>query len=585
MKTHKEVEVDDIDLGLVNTNDDSAVFVNSPEQLPRQLPSPGYGTRRPSSSYASPTSSDLSERQDRYKPARLHLHQLSRSQTLPRSYPRSPGREKEKVIGSLDAALEPEVVERLRRWIICVILVNFDLDLGPVIDDVCPPFELSTSEKENVCFSSFPDSFRHAEGAEAHTFRIRESLPDKTEENGANADHRSSYASQDGFIYGFSYFRRRKDVSTLRGYDQRSVILLTHHPWPTLYLELVNHLGPMFLIHGVPMLESACHNMASWPPPESGKTLELGFLGSVLTVELPSSVDQQQSVEMSAFRDKFDSQVHLLASIAPLTPPPLRLFAASISHLWSIWECILLCEPLLVFGPTPAMTSQAIWWFVDVLRPISFAGDFRPYFTIHDKDYHSFVNKNRPKSGLLLGVTNPLFESMCKHWPHQLSLGVEVETTKNSDRSKGSLLAGPAPGWGTKTHNRYISKDRNLLKQLESAIKKGGAIDADGRLSLLLRRHFTTRSVQFLVPLNRYLNTLIPLISKSQPNNTLSQPSLKPFNQDHFFASLKTHGAPLPFRSSSKQKEFYERWLRSPAFGLWMAKQEEAINQFLRRPA
>ena len=93
------------------------------------------------------------------------------------------------------------------------------------------------------------------------------------------------------------------------------------------------------------------------------------------------------------------------------------------------------------------MTSQAIWWFIDVLRAVSpsltklvnhelrvkkipFAGDFRPYFTIHDKDYHTLVNKNRPKSGLLLGVTNPLFESMCKHWPHRLSLGTEAEGTK-----------------------------------------------------------------------------------------------------------------------------------------------------------
>ena len=67
--------------------------------------------------------------------------------------------------------------------------------------------------------------------------------------------------------------------------------------------------------------------------------------------------------------------------------------------------------------------------------------------------------------------------------------------------------------------------------------------------------------------------------------NSSKYPSLKPFNQDHFFASLKAHGAPLPFRSSAKQKEFYERWLRSPAFGLWMARQEEAINAILRRSA
>lgn len=29
-------------------------------------------------------------------------------------------------------------------------LVNFDLDLGPVVEGVCPPFPLSKVEKENV---------------------------------------------------------------------------------------------------------------------------------------------------------------------------------------------------------------------------------------------------------------------------------------------------------------------------------------------------------------------------------------------------------------------------------------------------
>jgi hypothetical protein len=31
--------------------------------------------------------------------------------------------------------------------------------------------------------------------------------------------------------------------------------------------------------------------------------------------------------------------------------------------------------------------------------------------------------------------------------------------------------AGPPPGWKTRTHRRYISKDRALLKQIENAIK------------------------------------------------------------------------------------------------------------------
>ena len=108
----------------------------------------------------------------------------------------------------------------------------------------------------------------------------------------------------------------------------------------------------------------------------------------------------------------------------------------------------MLCEPILVYGPTPAATCQTIWWLIDVLEPVSpefskynpfienavlidnfslnmqmgFAGDYRPYFTIHEKDFSTLVNKNAPKMGLLLGVTNPFFASMCKHWPHVLSL-------------------------------------------------------------------------------------------------------------------------------------------------------------------
>jgi len=44
----------------------------------------------------------------------------------------------------------------------------------------------------------------------------------------------------------------------------------------------------------------------------------------------------------------------------------------------------------------------------------------------------------------------------------------------SSARQKSPSLgapAGPAPGWKTKTHKRYISKDRALLKQLENALK------------------------------------------------------------------------------------------------------------------
>lgn len=91
------------------------------------------------------------------------------------------------------------------------------------------------------------------------------------------------------------------------------------------------------------------------------------------------------------------------------------------------------------------------------------------------------MNKLPPKAGVLLGVTNPFFERSCTHWPHKLSLGrhskydefpplFENLLTVNAFRVKKiSAAAGPTPGWKTKTHKRYISKDRVLLKQLEDA--------------------------------------------------------------------------------------------------------------------
>jgi len=50
-----------------------------------------------------------------------------------------------------------------------------------------------------------------------------------------------------------------------------------------------------------------------------------------------------------------------------------------------------------------------------------------------------------------------------------------------------------------------------------------------------------------------------------------------------FFSSLRSNPSALPFKSSSKQKEFYEKWVKTPAFGLWLARQEEVVQEALRK--
>ena len=44
----------------------------------------------------------------------------------------------------------------------------------------------------------------------------------------------------------------------------------------------------------------------------------------------------------------------------------------------------------------------------------------------------------------------------------------------NSSKAS-AIIAGPAPGWKTKTHKRYISKDRILLKALEDSLRGSDA--------------------------------------------------------------------------------------------------------------
>ncbi|KAI9568201.1 hypothetical protein HD554DRAFT_2100798 [Boletus coccyginus] len=463
-------------------------------------------------------------------------------------------------------AFSAEKVQRMQEWALAFVVVQFDLDLGPVVRAVHPSIYLSPSERENIAFSSFPDSLQFEQGSEVHSFRIRV-YPDSE----ATADERRPQPL-DGFMYGFSHFCQTRDPKSKRGYQQSSLVLLTHHQYPALYTSMISQLGPLFHNHGVPMLETACHNIASWQSPSPGLTVELGFLGSVLHVELPLSSDSQQLTETNTFIERFNPVVHLLASSGPFDPPPIRLFEASLAHLWSLWECLVLCEPILVFGPSPAMTSQAVWWLRDLVRPIPLAGDIRPYFTIHDKDHSLLVNKAPPKAGLLIGVTNPLFEKSCAHWPHMLSMGRKSQSRGGTN----TVATGPSPGWTTKTHRRYVSKDRQLLKSLEKGC--AGHEAEQIQASLDMRRHFCARTNAMLVPLNRYLNTLMP----SPLERNAGQARLKPFSSSDFLASLKKSPSALPFKSSSKQKEYYDKWLRSPAFWLWLAHQEEVIGELLR---
>ncbi|KAG8701112.1 hypothetical protein FRC09_005550 [Ceratobasidium sp. 395] len=575
-----------------------AIDLPPPNAAMWKAPSPGSPT------IMSPTSGTLPVTVHSPPPAR----QLTRSRTMPRLNSRLEPQIRD-LANEEAVALEADRIPALQRWIISVAVVDFDLDIGPVVANLYPNIKLDAPDRENIAFSSFPDTTLFDTGTQTHSFKIRLSQAISL----SSSDHPSV-----SILYGYACFMQRKDPTSKRGYLQRSVVFLTHLPYVGLFDRAISLFGPMFFGHGNAMLQSGCLNICNWPNPTPGSTAELGLLGSVITTEIPRSDEEQQHL-----LPQLDDTV-TIASLPVQSIIPL--LADILPKLWSLWECLVLCDPVLVFAPSPAILSAVVWWLRDLIRPLPFAGDIRPYFHIHDRDFPILISKNAPRPGLIIGVTNPYFENVCKHWPHILSIGSNRGQTGAPGSGKhtaaiASQTFGPSVGYHTK-HNRYISKDSTLLKKLEAAVKEGPK--EQYRVTGLLRQHFAQRSQQVLAPLNRYFGSLLPrppdAMSSSpvpsthfpSPSPSLNVPSpgtsrtpspalrskpispatssmgvsapdfrVRPFNTKEFFASLKKHGAQLPFRSPGKQKEFYERWLKSPAFGAWISGRVDAAQNVL----
>jgi len=199
--------------------------------------------------------------------------------------------------------------------------VDFDLEQGPSLNCIFPPLPLYPFEAENIAFSAFPDSTLFEEGSAAHSFRFREQIP-RANQTGPSLFDTRRVPSPDGFVYGFSYFNQEKSTTSKRGYSQRCIVVLTHHPYPALFCALLHKLGPLYRTHGDPILEVASHNIAKWPPPVHGATIELGFLGTVLRVELPQDVDGQQLGNGPHIQAEEDQDWHVRSDCSSPSEPP-----------------------------------------------------------------------------------------------------------------------------------------------------------------------------------------------------------------------------------------------------------------------
>ncbi|XP_045411300.1 protein DENND6B isoform X2 [Lemur catta] len=403
--------------------------------------------------------------------------------------------------GGLGAGGPAAAWARFSAWLECVCVVTFDLELGQALELVYPSgFRLTDKEKSSICYLSFPDSHSGCLGDTQFSFRMRQCggqrSPWHAEDRQYDSGAPAALQREPAHYFGYVYFRQVKDSSVKRGYFQKSLVLVSRLPFVRLFQALLSLMAPEYFDKLAPCLEAVCSEIDQWPAPVPGQTLNLPVMGVVVQNLLPAPVVLTSVHELDLF----------------------RCFRPVLTHVQTLWELMLLGEPLVVLAPSPDVSSEMVLALTSCLQPLKFCCDFRPYFTIHDSEFKEFTTRAQAPPNVVLGVTNPFFIKTLQHWPHILRVG---EPRMSGDLPKQVKLKKPSrlktldtkPGLYT-SYTAHLHRDKALLKRLLKGVQRKRPSDTQ---SALLRRHLLELTQSFIIPLEHYMASLMPLQKSISP--------------------------------------------------------------------
>ncbi|XP_015260242.1 PREDICTED: protein DENND6B [Cyprinodon variegatus] len=486
----------------------------------------------------------------------------------------SPGRE-------AAAADSRSAWSRFSSWLECVCVVTFDLELGQAIELVYPQdVKLTEKEKTSICYLSFPDSYSGCLGDTQFTFRLRQSVGRQGfKDDVYNRDAPVTLQRETAHFFGYVYFRQVKDVSIKRGYFQKSLVLVSRLPFTHLFHSMLQIIAPEFFEKLEPFLEAVCNEIDQWPPPSPGQTLNLPIVGTVLQIRIPSKSDKPGGSPVRQM-----TKENLLP--APTLLPTLheldlfRCFQLVLIHLQMLWELALLGEPLVIMAPSPTVCSETVLALISAISPLKFCCDFRPYFTIHDCEFREYTTRTQAPPNVVLGVTNPFFIKAFQNWPHIVRLGeikMAGDLPKQVKVKKLSKLKtlDTKPGIYT-AYKPFLHKDKILIKRLLKGIQRKRPSEAQ---SAILRRHLLELTQSFIIPLERYMASLMPLQRSVTPWKT--PPQVRPFSQEEFLSTLDHTGPQLTSMLRGDWMGLYRKFFRSPNFDGWYRQRHREMTQKL----
>uniref|UniRef100_A0A7N6AID8 UDENN domain-containing protein n=1 Tax=Anabas testudineus TaxID=64144 RepID=A0A7N6AID8_ANATE len=472
---------------------------------------------------------------------------------------------------------------RFSSWLECVCVVTFDLELGQAIELVYPQdVKLTEKEKTSICYLSFPDSYSGCLGDTQFSFRLRQSVGRRTSrftDDVYNRDAPLSLQRETSHFFGFVYFRQVKDISVKRGYFQKSLVLVSRLPYTHLFHSLLQIIAPEFFEKQEPCLEAVCNEIDQWASPVPGLTLNLPLMGAVLQVRIPSKTDKPGGSPIRQTpRENLLPAPTVLPTIHELDL--FKCFQSVLIHLQMLWELMLLGEPVVVMAPSPTVSSEIVLALVSSISPLKFCCDFRPYFTIHDSEFREYTTRTQAPPNVVLGVTNPFFIKTFQTWPHIVRLGeikMAGDLPKQVKVKKLSKLKTLDTKPGNTTHQSPdLSLETSFIAERVSGFQRKRPSEVQ---SAILRRHLLELTQSFIIPLERYMASLMPLQRSVTPWKT--PPQIRPFSQEEFMSTLDHTGPQLTSMLKGDWMGLYRKFFRSPNFNGWYRQRNKEMTQKL----
>eukprot|EP00792_Barthelona_sp_PAP020_P000675 TRINITY_DN1109_c0_g1_i1.p1 TRINITY_DN1109_c0_g1~~TRINITY_DN1109_c0_g1_i1.p1 ORF type:complete len:546 (+),score=124.74 TRINITY_DN1109_c0_g1_i1:59-1696(+) len=377
-------------------------------------------------------------------------------------------------------------IESFSKWISVLCVVDFDVDIGQIVKESFPYNSISESDELTIAQDSFPPS------------SVMDNLSDTTfftkfclslSHVGENVEH-----------FAYIYHHQEANPKRPRGYDQKSIVMLSALPFLPEFLKIVTFFGKIFWeekdIDYRFLLENFALMVSEWPSPDAlydtskvilpvfAKAFEINTkrVNDVFITnptELPISFGFTSMISTcSVFGSNFQRLCRLNVGVLSGISMFPSIFSV-INHLWFIFELLLTNQPILVVGNSPEYVSNVVILLSELLQPLPFPGILKPFVTAGSTLFHD------PTISFQQGLYGCSNVMLAEWFSHVLYLSPP-------DNPKGPLLSEAVL---VSTYRPTLNPDKSLIAEINRLL-----LHSPSTAERLLRSSFSNFMRKFLKP-------------------------------------------------------------------------------------